>query len=87
MPEAGDLLFFSRDGNFPNHIGIIYDREHYMHASSEKGKVTIDPIVHILIEPPVAGIRQLYGSNPIGFKALSQRIAEPTARYHQELAE
>lgn len=81
--QAGDLIFFSREGSFPTHIGIMYDEDVYIHAPGiAESKVRMQPISYALIAK--RGIeRQLYSRNPIGFKSPVMQIEEPTYRSHQ----
>jgi cell wall-associated NlpC family hydrolase len=86
-PEAGDLIFFSRHGLMPTHIGIVRDEESYIHAPGQDNtEVTIDTITHQDITPRQIGSRVLYQVNPIGFKAPTIPLPTPTYRYHQQLA-
>jgi len=65
----GDLIFFSRNGQRPTHIGIVTDHNHYIHAPGLSGStVCVDEISHATIPPQSA---QIYLKNPIGFKRIS----------------
>lgn len=87
-PEGGDLIFFSRNGLFPHHVGIVQDERSYIHAPGrDDTHVTVEDIAFENIIPrPNAG-RILYPRNPIGYKAPTIPRMQPTYRYHQELAE
>lgn len=81
--QAADLIFFSRTGLFPTHIGIVWDEKHYIHAPGrDNSKVEVKPVPY---EPIAANglARALYTRNPIGFKSPSQVIERPSYRYHQ----
>jgi len=82
--EQGDLIFFSRTGSFPSHIGIMRDEESYFHAPGFND--TTVEIKGLEYEPITAsGLeRLLYTRNPIGFKSLSRVIEQPSRRYHQK---
>lgn len=82
----GDLVFFSRNGLFPTHMGILTYHDTYIHANVDKGIVEEAPLVLESIEASgdTRG-RQLYIRNPIGYKALTVVAKEPTYRYHQAL--
>lgn len=84
--QAGDLLFFSRNGQLPTHIGIVRDEESYIHApGKENTVVTVSAIAKQAIRQ--AGMTAgPYSVNPIGFKSPVVPIPTPTTRYHQALA-
>lgn len=87
-PEAGDLIFFSRDGTFPTHIGIVQDQKHYVHApGKDNTKVTISKIEQKEIQPNSKEDRQIYKIDPIGYKAPTRPHSYPTDRYHQQRLE
>lgn len=84
-PEGGDLIFFTRRGNFPTHVGIVRDGESYVHAPGrDNTRVVVEGIKTEKVSPPRSG-RLLYPVNPIGYKAPTQPLLTPTGRYHQEL--
>lgn len=67
--SLGDLIFFSREGTRPTHIGIMVDGENYIHAPGLNGtEVCIEKVHSSLIKPLP---NQIYTVNPIGFKRLS----------------
>lgn len=82
--QPGDLIFFSRRGFFPTHIGIVRDEESYIHApGTSESRVEMQAISYEAIAR--SGIeRQSYIRNPIGFKSPAIRIEQPTHRYHQK---
>lgn len=81
LRRKGDLIFFSRRGDFPTHIGIVRDEESYIHApGSDFTRVSVAPIVPEPITfKPRLGLRQLYVVNPIGYKAPT--VLKPGADY------
>lgn len=81
----GDLLFFSRRGTYPTHIGIVRDEESYIHAPGRNAtKVSVEGIKkEAIMLPPKDGFRRLYTTNPIGYKAPTIASPHPTYRYHQ----
>ena len=82
--RPGDLIFFSRRGSFPTHIGIVRDEESYIHApGTSESKVEVQPISYEVIVKR-SWERQFYVRNPIGFKSPTVEIGQPTYRYHQE---
>ena len=67
----GDLIFFSRNGTRPTHIGIVVSHNHYVHAPGlNNTKVNIAKIVRKKINPSDG---QIYKNNPIAFKRISIR--------------
>lgn len=83
----GDLIFFSRNGFVPTHIGIVADDNTFIHAP---GRTNTQVIREVLpkatpITPRVALTeRQLYMHNPIGFKAVTCQLKTPNDRYQQK---
>ena len=73
-PILGDLVFFSRRGVVPTHVGIMEDPETMIHAPGVDGsKVRREPVVQSSITgvtlPRHEGMRQIYVRNPIGYKS------------------
>lgn len=66
----GDLVFFSAGGIWPTHVGIMVDKENFIHARPKLGNVLIEP----LRQQPIAEREgQIYPENPIGFKRAAFR--------------
>lgn len=87
-PQGGDLIFFSRKGTMPTHIGVVRDEETYIHAPGYNDtRVEVATIKREPIVGKMAVGRVLYATNPIGFKAPTIPYNKPTYRYHQQLAE
>ena len=87
-PVPGDLIFFSRLGTFPSHIGFYANPEQYIHAPGiTDSVVALSSIRRTLIRRRNNSGRQLYRTNPIGFKTPTLPAGQPTLRYHQEIAE
>jgi len=87
-PESGDLIFFSRHGLFPTHIGIVRDEGSFIHAPGSDGtKVTIEDIVPSTIPILSDEGRILFMTNPIGYKSPTVPHVHPTYRHHQQLAD
>lgn len=64
--KAGDLVFRSLRGKWPEHMGIMVDETSYVHAFISRGRVmqtelSLEVIAH-------DDSRQIYTHNPIGFK-------------------
>jgi len=87
-PKGGDLIFFTRRGLFPTHVGIVRDDESYIHAPGrDNTKVEVAGIEIERVEVRDDTKRVLYPTNPIGYKAPMQARINPTFRQHQELVE
>lgn len=89
--QKGDLVFFSRRGIIPTHMGIMISLDSYIHAPGKDGTmVMISPLVQEVIQPPQTrddlearvGGTQKYFTNPIGFKRLAVRYG----RFARELS-
>ncbi len=86
LRDKGDLIFFSRNGTFPTHIGITRDPESYIHAPGKNNtKVKVGEIKKESIEATEGKSRPLYVVNPIGFKSPTIATAESDYRYHQQI--
>lgn len=73
--RAGDLVFFSYNGIWPTHVGIMVNQDEFIHARYTNTEVCIEklePRLKIANHP-----EQVYFKNPIGFK----RLAVPEGRY------
>lgn len=82
--HAGDLVFFSRDGLRPTHVGIIVSPETYIHAPGNSGsKIEVCPLPRPEIIEVKHNKNRLYLSNPIGFK----RLALPQGGRYQKILE
>lgn len=86
LQRGGDLIFFSRTGRMPTHIGIMVDEETYIHSPGQDNmQVEISTVNRAAIMND--GMESvIYSRNPIGFKSPAQPIAQPTYRYHQATA-
>lgn len=84
MQHGGDLVFFSRKGWFPSHIGIMVDSETYVHAPGRDGTAVEKEALEFVQIPIEDETRTIYTRSPIGFKSPSIPIERPSYRYHQE---
>jgi cell wall-associated NlpC family hydrolase len=69
--KPGDLIFFSRNGFRPNHVGIYLGDDHFIHSQG-KDSMTVD-ISHLderngIKFNPSRGKEQIYYKNPIAYK-------------------
>lgn len=83
LVQPADLIFFSRNGQFPTHIGIVRDEETFIHSpGTDKTSVCIEALE---LEPIKSKRSEglIYSRNPIGFKAPVHTVVQPTYRYHQ----
>ena len=73
--DAGDLIFFSRNGKFPAHVGLMISRDAYVHAPGKDGtSVCVQKLERESIganDMSEGEKLQIYFSNPIGFKRLT----------------
>lgn len=81
--RRGDLIFFSRNGFFPTHVGIMVNSEWFVHAPGKDNTVVclerIQP-THINRQGPEV----IYNQNPIGFKRITQgRSASANSRWQR----
>lgn len=68
----GDLLFLSRDGLRPTHVGFVVNHDEYIHSPGvSDGVVCVSQIPWGDIDTSNHG--QIYTKNPIGFKRLGIR--------------
>lgn len=76
LQKSGDLVFFSRNGLYPSHVGIMTASGEYIHSPGKDNTfVTTEKLEHEPI-PMIPG--QIYNINPIGFK----RLAVSAGRYN-----
>jgi cell wall-associated NlpC family hydrolase len=83
--QPGDLIFFSREGWTPSHMGIMVDDGQYVHAPGQDGlSVVIESVKQVSIEPRARNNhRLLYDSNPIGYKSPTMEHEDKSYRVHQ----
>ena len=81
--QPGDLLFFSREGTFPTHVGIVAAAGAFIHAPGIAESRVERSIIEFEEIASNGMKRQIYKRNPIGFKSPVVPIASPTYRYHQ----
>jgi cell wall-associated NlpC family hydrolase len=82
----GDLVFFSKTGEFVTHMGIVASDTTYIHASSKRKFVKETKITNEEINNP-DGEYHMYSHNPIGYKSLALKHDEPNYRYHQKFVD
>ena len=70
--SRGDLIFFSRNGIVPTHIGIMLSEKEYIHAPGINDSCICTCTV---CEESIANSRvdKIYHRNPIGYKRLAIR--------------
>ena len=80
--QKGDLMFFSRNGYRPSHIGIYLGEDKMIHSPGKNNqKVCIYSISDFckenpLIFSPKDGFPQIYSENPIGYKRVSRLLED-----------
>lgn len=86
LRKAGDLVFFSKHGWSPTHMGIMVSKNAYVHAPGYDGLLVQREVLQT--EPievtDLSSHRRLYLNNPIGFKSPVQLHPASTYRVHQE---
>jgi len=80
--QAGDLVFFSRTGIKPTHIGICIDNGKMIHSQGRThGTIRVVSIDEYVSKLPSLSNSPMYDHNPIGFK----RPAEPNSPRYQRI--
>lgn len=88
LAKSGDLVFFSRTGMSPTHVGILTYHGTYIHAPGKDDSFVEEAYLdEYAIEPSDHKGRRLYTKNPIGFKALTTVADNPAGRYNQKLVD
>jgi peptidoglycan endopeptidase LytE len=65
--EYGDLLFFSKGGNFPTHVGIYVGEQKLLHAGLKSKKVVVCDLSNLWNSMRFLGarrIKELWGEKP-----------------------
>jgi len=80
----GDLIFFSRNGLVPTHMGILLSSPvkeiaYYIHSPGKYNKKVI--VSNLFKDKIPFAIGQIYSVNPIGYKRLAVKIKNK--RYQQ----
>ena len=57
--RAGDLIFFSTASRGASHVGIVVDREHFIHAPASNGAVRVESFVTPYWRRRVVGARRV----------------------------
>lgn len=83
----GDLIFYTRNGFFPGHVGIVRDEESYIHSPGKNNeRVEVEPIV--LQRAPRflddAAPRIVFTQNPIGYKSPTVALPKGNHRFVQK---
>ncbi len=79
--SAGDLIFFSWDGTRPQHVGIVIDRDHFVHADTRNLQVSKSKIRRVRIKKSEKD--SIYQFNPVGFKRPTVPFSDSRKRYFQ----
>ena len=67
----GDLVFFTRNGLKPGHVGLIVSDTEYLHAPGKRNTVVeIHTLAECGVPAPPEG-RRLFVRNPIGYKGIA----------------
>jgi cell wall-associated NlpC family hydrolase len=86
LHKKGDLVFFSKNGMCPTHVGIMISGTKYIHSpGKDKTEIKTKTLKKKAITPKIQNnntkYELIYKTNPIGFK----RIALRNGRYQQLL--
>lgn len=73
--KVGDLIFFSSNGLYPSHMGIMTDVDHYIHSSALNGRLVEEAILRRRIITN-RHEQALYVYDPIGFKRPSVKLEQ-----------
>lgn len=67
LQKRGDLVFFSKNGLSPTHMGIVLDPQRFVHAPGKEGS---EVEIGTLMTKPIRDLSEeaIYAVNPIGFK-------------------
>jgi hypothetical protein len=85
---TGDLIFFSRTGASPQHMGILTSHETYIHSPGKDSQFVEEKEIEYTEIPANPNMkRQFYFYSPIGYKALATVLEQPTIRRHQKLVD
>lgn len=77
--KTGDLVVFSRNGCIPTHIGIVVEKDTFIHSPGRDGtRVTLSKLAQRPIDTQ-DDANAIYSINPIGFK----RIAIKEGRWYK----
>ncbi|MBI2148511.1 C40 family peptidase [Candidatus Woesearchaeota archaeon] len=80
--KEGDLIFFSRNGSRPTHIGFYLSTRQIIHSPGINGSfVEVKNLDDYLQERPLVfdprtEYEQIYYRNPIGFKRIAQQTKD-----------
>jgi cell wall-associated NlpC family hydrolase len=84
LHQPGDLIFFSRNGYFPTHIGLVRDEESYIHSPGiNNTKVCVAEIEEREIPGTDPSPRIVFQKNPIGYKSPTVPLNTDNYRYIQ----
>jgi cell wall-associated NlpC family hydrolase len=72
LRRPGDLIFFSRQGIYPTHIGILISKDQYLHAPGHDDTFicTADIVYSPILKNDELAVKQIYAHNPIGYKRI-----------------
>lgn len=75
LQQRGDLVFFSGDGTYPSHVGIMVSNTEYVHAPGRDNtfvtKERLPEMPEMICSDITRRHPQVFAHNPIGFKRLA----------------
>lgn len=81
--QPGDLVFFSWNGEIPQHIGIVFNETSYIHAHTKDGQVKKNSLKQNPINRATQDSR--FMNNPIGFKRPTLAIKDNKRWFQKEI--
>jgi cell wall-associated NlpC family hydrolase len=86
LHQSGDLIFFTRNGYFPSHVGIVLDESSYIHSPGKDNTIVeICSITETYKEFDVPSLLPIvFNRNPIGYKSPVIPLDSRDYRYLQK---
>lgn len=88
LPEPGDLVFFSRNGDFISHIGIYVGKGRIIHSPGKDNRLVEKVKISKAYPKPKlkeAKFRIMHKKRPAGFKSPEKAALRPNYRYGERL--
>lgn len=88
LPLPGDLIFFSKNGDFVTHVGIFIGSNQIIHSPGKDGKLVERIKIRKAYPKPKlndAKFRIMHKNRPVGFKSPEKAALKPNYRYGERL--
>ena len=84
LQRPGDLIFFSGNGYFPQHVGIVNSPDTYIHKGDSQ--IVESQIVEeeLNADPRTTDLRLTFTKNPIGYKSPTITLPSVNYRYNKK---